>query len=689
MQSHDHDQQGSRSSKRISRICKSSSFSKESTSTAVCKAENSQFNILNLINILFCNKSNQPQFRSRITVSADLEDNEYFLKFIYKSKSNDLDGAYSSNSTTSTSIQENEKPEISENNERDEFLVTFDGKDDKEDVTNLSRFHKWVIVGIISFGSVCVTCLSSCWSLASENIMEHFNVSREVSVLGISFFILGLGTGGMFLSPISEFHGRKIVYILGLTLMIAFEFLTAFTNNYGSMIFGRFMSGFCGSSFMAVCGGSFSDLFKKKKQLKDGSEVEMEGKDSNEDLALALILYSVSPFLGPSIGPLLSGFINSTMNFRWTFYIMIMWTGLILALVVFFVPETYEPINLKHKAKRLRKETGDKRYYALSERNKTSLIHSVLISSRRPFLLLFFDNMTMVLCFYTGFCLAIVYLFFVAFPYIFRTVYGFDLAAQGMSFLGLATGMVLTCLISPYFVKKGYLYLLKKNNGVPKVEFRFVSLMAGVFVVPIGLFMIAWTSYSSIHWIVPIIGSGIYGSGTILVFNGIFAYSVEAYILYSASAMACNSFVRSVMHWVDKNCLPWSKEYFETNIKNTNFKNDEYEFIITEIDSVTGDCDVTQRKGKVLCIYDMRLQFKIKGSDNSEKSISGTIIVPEFTHDQDSDEYVFEVNSDDLVPEIRKNLVPILKTKLMKFQNDLISAHAQDVQHGSATNTTN
>ncbi|KAI5956842.1 hypothetical protein KGF54_000460 [Candida jiufengensis] len=456
------------------------------------------------------------------------------------SKARELNGTYSSESTISTSLQQTEKPEKLD--EVDPFLVVFDGKDDKEDVTNLSRFHKWAIVGIISFGSVCVTCLSSCWSLASGNIMAHFGVSREVSVLGISFFILGLGTGGMFLSPISEFHGRKVVYILGLTLMIAFEFLTAFTNNYGSMVFGRFMSGFFGASFMSVCGGSFSDIFKKKKNHQNE-----EGKDSNEDLALALVLYSVSPFLGPSIGPLLSGFINSNLHFRWTFYVMIIWTGLILGLVVLFVPETYEPINLKHKAKRLRKQTGDDRYYAQSERSKTSLFHSVLISSKRPFLLLFFDNMTMILCFYTGFCLAIVYLFFVAFPYIFSTVYGFGLAAQGMSFLGLATGMVLTCLVSPYFAKRAYLYLLKKNNGVPKVEFRFVSLMAGVFVVPIGLFMIAWTSYPTVHWIAPIIGSGIYGSGTILVFNGIFAYSVEAYILYSASSMACNSFVRSVM----------------------------------------------------------------------------------------------------------------------------------------------
>ncbi|CAK9440134.1 uncharacterized protein LODBEIA_P42340 [Lodderomyces beijingensis] len=423
---------------------------------------------------------------------------------------------------------------------KDEFLVAFDGSDDREDAARLSRFHKWIVVAIISFGGLCVTCISSSWSLASAHIMEHFQVSHEASVLGISFFIFGLGTGGIFLSPISEFHGRKTVYILGLTVMIAFEFLTAFTNNFGAMVFGRFMSGFFGSSFMSVCSGSFSDLFKANKNTEGVS-------DANKELALALVVYSVSPFVGPGLGPLLSGFINSNLGFRWTFYVLIMWSCLLLALVILFVPETYEPINLKRKAKRLRKETGDDRYYAPVERNETSFYQSVLTSSKRPILLLLFDNMMMVLCFYTGFTMAIVYMFFVAFPYIFSTVYDFSTAAQGMSFLGLIAGMLVTCAISPYFVDKIYLRLMEKNNGVSRPEFRFIPLIGGVFIVPVGLFIIAWTSYSHVHWMGPIMGSAVYGAGTILVFNGIFSYTVEAYRLYAASSMACNSFVRSAM----------------------------------------------------------------------------------------------------------------------------------------------
>ncbi|KAK6458220.1 multidrug resistance protein 10 [Scheffersomyces xylosifermentans] len=461
-------------------------------------------------------------------------------EYVEERKSNDEE--VSSQSSFGDAVQRTEEePKVKQ--EIDPFQVSFDGGDnDKEDASRLSRLHKWIIVCIISFGSLCVTCISSSWSLASPQIMEHFHISHEVSTLGISFYIWGLGTGGIFLSPISEFHGRKLVYILGISLTVAFEFLSAFSENIGAVMFGRFMSGFAGSSFMSVASGSFSDLFKARKTE--------EGKDANKELALSLVLYSISPFVGPGIGPLLAGFINSHLQFRWTFYVLIMWSGALLILVVLFVPETYEPVLLRKKAKRMRKETGDDRYFAPIERANVSLYDSVVVSSKRPILLIFRDRMTFALCFYTGFTLAVVYLFFVAFPYIFRTVYKFTLAEQGMSFLGLVFGMIITSLISPHFLNKHYQKLLARNNNVAKPEFRFVPLMLGVFIVPIGLFIIAWTSYSHVHWIAPIIGSAVYGSGTILVFNGIFAYTVEAYRLYAASAMATNSFIRSLMSGV-------------------------------------------------------------------------------------------------------------------------------------------
>jgi hypothetical protein len=47
----------------------------------------------------------------------------------------------------------------------------------------------------------------------------------------------------------------------------------------------------------------------------------------------------------------------------------------------------------------------------------------------------------------------------------------------------------------------------------PEPEFRLPPAMAGAILVPVGLFWFGWTTYPSVHWIVPIIGSGVFGAG--------------------------------------------------------------------------------------------------------------------------------------------------------------------------------
>lgn len=118
------------------------------------------------------------------------------------------------------------------------------------------------------------------------------------------------------------------------------------------------------------------------------------------------------------------------------------------------------------------------------------------------------------------------------------------------------------------------------------------------------------------------------------------------------------------------------------NVVNTSVENDVCTFLVKSVDA-SGDCDVTQRKGKVLCIYDMKLLFSVTGTKKEDDSeILGTIVLGEFVHDQEEDEYVFEITSDHSV-EVKKHLIPVLKAKLMKFQGDLIEAHEKDVQHSS------
>lgn len=219
---------------------------------------------------------------------------------------------------------------------------------------------------------------------------------------------------------------------------------------------------------------------------------------------------------------------------------MIIWAFALLVAIILLVPETYrkilypnrisvatslkneqetnstliDPILIREKAKTLRESTGDTRWMAPCEKTKRSLYQTVSRSLRRPFELLFFEPICLSLCIYSAILLGILYLFFGAFPIIFTALYKFTLWQVGLSFLGIAVGLVIGTLSDPLWVRirTG---LLEKNqqSGVGKPELHLPPAIAGSIIVPMGLFMFAWTTHPSIHWVVPIIGSGLFGAG--------------------------------------------------------------------------------------------------------------------------------------------------------------------------------
>jgi len=288
----------------------------------------------------------------------------------------------------------------------------------------------------------------------------------------------------------------------------------------------RFISGFCASAFLSVAGGSVSDLF------------------TNEKVATPMALYTLCIFIGPVVGPLISGFINQNVDWRWTYRVLLIWQFFLVISLIFFVPETYEPVILKRKAQRLRKKTGDDRYYAPIERQQKSLSRMILLSCYVPFELVFFDRMALALDIWTALILGILYLAFQAWPVIFEQVHGFDVQSTGLAFLGIGIGMVLAVLMQPFwnrFNKRE----AARYNGSPPPETRLVMGQVGGVLAPLGLFWLAFTTYKSVPWIVPIIASAPFGAGVFWIFTSTFTYLVTAYRPIAASAMAANSAIRS------------------------------------------------------------------------------------------------------------------------------------------------
>jgi multidrug resistance protein len=150
----------------------------------------------------------------------------------------------------------------------------------------------------------------------------EFGNSRLVATLGLSTFVLGIALGP-FWSPLAEFFGRRPIYLVSFFVYLIWIIPSAVARNIETMIVARFFQGLAGSAFLSVSGGTVGDLFARS------------------DMHAPMAVFTLAPFSGPSIGPLIGGFINSSVDWRWTHYVLIIWSATLLALLALFVPETY------------------------------------------------------------------------------------------------------------------------------------------------------------------------------------------------------------------------------------------------------------------------------------------------------------------------------------------------------------
>lgn len=176
-----------------------------------------------------------------------------------------------------------------------------------------------------------------------------------------------------------------------------------------------------------------------------------------------------------------------------------------------------DPVLLKRKAQKIRKETDDARWKAPIEKSNKSIRRTVALSLLRPFQLLVLEPMCLILDLYAAILLGIIYLFFGAFPLVFGNNHGFNLWQIGLTFLGLLVGMGAAGFTVPLMRRLRNRLIARRERETgevkPEPEDQLPPVIIGAPLITAGLFWFGFTTYPSVHWIVPIIGSGFFSYG--------------------------------------------------------------------------------------------------------------------------------------------------------------------------------
>ena len=410
--------------------------------------------------------------------------------------------------------------------EDDPYSVTWIPKDPRNPM-NFSALRKWSLTFLVSFTTLAVSLVSSAYSGGMAEIMQEFGVVEEIAILGVSLFVLGFAIGPLIWSPMSEVFGRRNIFSFTFTLLTAFNAGAAGSQNIWTLIILRFLAGSFGSSPFGNAGGVIADMFPAAHR------------------GIAISLFSSAPFLGPTIGPIVGGFLGESAGWRWVEGLLAAFSGCVWIMVLLFLPETYAPVLLRRRAEKL-SELNGKVYRSQFDidRGSISFAKTITTALSRPWILLVKEPIVLLFTLYLSIVYGTLYMLFAAYPIVYQNVRGWSQGIGGLAFLGVLVGMMIAV---GYSIPDNLRYSKKcgETTGRLPPEMRLPPGMIGGIALPIGLFWFAWTNYPSIHWMASVAAGVPFGFGMVLVFLSVFNYLIDSYTIFAASVLAANSLLRS------------------------------------------------------------------------------------------------------------------------------------------------
>jgi MFS family permease len=263
---------------------------------------------------------------------------------------------------------------------------------------------------------------------------------------------------------------------------------------------------------------SLGGLFSAGGSITLGIVADMYTPETQQFPVAFVVLSSVG---GSIFGPIIGGFVESYLDWRWCQWIQLIVGVFVQLLHYFFVDETRSTTLLDKHAKSLRRSGANANAVGPGEHKtwKQSLAPKELVKLWwRPFHMFFTEPIVLCLSLLSGFSDALIFMGFQSFGEVYK-LWDFTSWQVGLTFVAIGLGYLVSYLsFIPAIWRNIKLRNQRPHDQYAMFESRLWWLMYTAPCLPIGLFMFAWTSTNQVHWIWPVTASGIIGIANFAVY---------------------------------------------------------------------------------------------------------------------------------------------------------------------------
>ncbi|CAG8551305.1 5083_t:CDS:2, partial [Dentiscutata heterogama] len=284
---------------------------------------------------------------------------------------------------------------------------------------------------------------------------------------------------------------------------------------------------------------SYSDTRETRRWALGGSAVLSVGAGTISDIFIptkrgrAFGWFYLGPLVGPLIGPVIGGYITQYLGWKFIFWFLSIYGGVILVLIYFALPETF-----RHTQLSLTTTSPPKKRF----------------NPFLPLTLLRYPNLSLIII-YISIIFSVMFAQNTLVPTTFSTKYNLSPSDVGLVFLSPGIGHFLGSVISGSYSDL-ILTKSKEKYGSIYPEIRIKGVWLGSALVPVSFLAYGWFIVKNVHIALPILSMFFFGFGTMIVFSGVSTYLIDAFPGRSASAIAVNNCFRfisaSIMSFASK-----------------------------------------------------------------------------------------------------------------------------------------
>lgn len=369
---------------------------------------------------------------------------------------------------------------------------------------------------------------------AIPTIARAFHQSVDSINQTVTVYLVFQGLSPMVWGPISDRYGRRMVYLICLSILVMASIGLALcpTDQFWLLLFLRCFQSGGSASTIALGAGVIGDIFTVQER---GGYFGM---------------FNLGPMLAPCIAPALGGALSQELGWRSIFWSIVIMVAVCLLCIALFLPETLRsivgngsfpaPNHLRAIVPIVGRKAARDRENFHPATAPAPAKHSV-----NPFVLFSYPDVVVLLTF-TGLVYAVNYTITATISSSFARIYPhLTETVLGLCYLPTGAGMIIGSTMTGKMLDWEYARIKKATGGNFTIEYARLRIMP--FYLILFVFCIVgwgWSIFFKLHMAVPLVIAVILGWTSMGILNTTMTLNIDILQTRSSGATACTNLVR-------------------------------------------------------------------------------------------------------------------------------------------------